>query len=85
MKKLHSAGGISVKMLLHYIGMYRDSANINLARVKKAAKYFTVGKPGYSSLLFKTHKLNQILLRHMIFQSDLSALSPTSLLHDIQQ
>ena len=58
-KKLHSAGGISDKMLLHCIGMYRDSGNNNLVRVKKAAKYFTVCKPGYSSLLFKTHKLNQ--------------------------
>ena len=58
-KKLHLAGGISDKMLLHCIGMYRDSVSNNLVRVKKAAKYFTVGKPGYSSLLFKTHKLNQ--------------------------
>ena len=56
---LHSVGGISDKMLLHCIGMYRDRANNNLARVKKAAKYFTVCKPGYSSLLFKKHTFNQ--------------------------
>ena len=57
-KKLHSKGGISDKMLLHCIGMYKDINN-NLVRVKKNAKYFTVGKPGYSYPLFKTHKLSQ--------------------------
>ena len=57
-KKLHSKGGISDKMLLHCIGMYKDINN-NLVRVKKNAKYFTVGKPGYSYPLFKTHKLTQ--------------------------
>ena len=55
--QLHTDGGISDKMLLHTIGMYKDSDNF--VRVKKNAKYFTTGKPGYSQLLFKTHKLSQ--------------------------
>ena len=56
--QLHTDGGISDKMLLHTIGMYKDSNN-NFVRVKKNAKYFTTGKPGYSYPLFKTHKLSQ--------------------------
>ena len=38
-KQLHAVGGISDKMLLHTIGMYKDTNN-NFVRVKKNAKYF---------------------------------------------
>ena len=55
-KDLHLAGGISDKMLLHSVGMFTDCNN-NYTRVKKNAKYFTTGNPGYSYPLLKTHKL----------------------------
>ena len=44
-KKLHGEGGISDKLLLHTIGFYQTE-NGDYSRVKKNAKYFTVGNPG---------------------------------------
>ena len=61
-QKLHLAGGISDELLLHTIGLYTDE-NGRYCRVKKYAKYFTIGALGYSYPLFKTHKLNEQMIK----------------------
>ena len=61
-EKLHLAGGISDELLLHTIGLYTDE-NGRYCRVKKYAKYFTIGTLGYSYPLFKTHKLNEQMIK----------------------
>ena len=48
-------------MILHTTGMYPD-INGNYTQVKRNAKYFKIGTPGYSYPLFKTHKLTEQMI-----------------------